>query len=107
MITGEIIVAGTVNIDGEKLTGVFVECDTSELQNNRKMMYKEAFILDRVEYHAQIKLGSLVSQLQKVEEEYSGTVKRLEDRVSVLEMQVLGYQDEIRKQALAKNVENK
>ena len=43
-IRGKLTMAGTMNVDGEQLTGVFVECSIEELRSNRLNMYSEVEI---------------------------------------------------------------
>ena len=40
MIKGQVIRAGTMDVNGETITGVFVECEISELRDNEKILYE-------------------------------------------------------------------
>jgi hypothetical protein len=41
MIKGKLINAGTMNVEGELLNGIFIECSTDELRNNVHCLYQE------------------------------------------------------------------
>jgi hypothetical protein len=46
MIKGKLLIAGTMNIDNEELTGVFIECDVKTLQENpTSSLYKECAVI--------------------------------------------------------------
>jgi hypothetical protein len=44
MIRGHLLIVGTMNIDGEQLTGCFVECSVGELRNIRADLYRDVEI---------------------------------------------------------------
>ena len=50
MIKGKLLIAGTMNIDKEELTGVFVECDIKTLRENPvSCLYEECFVIPAIE----------------------------------------------------------
>ena len=44
MINGKLIIVGEIEIDGEKLTGAFVECSVGELKKGRELFYEHVTI---------------------------------------------------------------
>jgi hypothetical protein len=49
MIHGYLTHAGTMIVDGEECTGVFVSCSVDELRNNKAPIYKDVEIHKCVE----------------------------------------------------------
>ena len=44
MIKGKVISMGDIEIDGEKITGVFVECDKIQLEGSENYLYRDVEI---------------------------------------------------------------
>ena len=45
-LTGKLIYAGALTVEGEQLNGVFIECDPEALRNAKVPLYREVFILE-------------------------------------------------------------
>lgn len=48
MICGKLIAAGTMEVDGEIMTGVFVETTIAELRDNRADIFEEVIVQKKV-----------------------------------------------------------
>jgi hypothetical protein len=48
MIRGELLKAGTMEIDGEQLTGVFIEMPKEILAENKIPIYKDVYVMEAV-----------------------------------------------------------
>lgn len=64
---GKVVIIGTMGVDGEELTGVFIECDHSELDGT--MLYENVEIVELGEKSLQERVEILENEIREVRKE--------------------------------------